>query len=416
MRAARKLWLSTLMALMVTAGPYQNHAKSTTWNLLYIQHSDGTVTVANDCLVMDDNGRYSYDSDVICGARDDESGLYYYDDHGYHFGGACLRRWGPGVVKDCGMTFTLDENEVGRRVTVAFTRCYDLAPPCPAPTRRSVQQPSFDARRDQQRSFEARRDDLTRALVSNLPHIETSFNDGLAHLPVLPSGEARPAAPVFELLGSAEGSLLNVLNYPELTALRDSVKDHFLIARTQLGDRNLAPQQTDSRRPTWSIAPPATSAVFAGWRHAVSPAQVPSVSGPSTVPRQKASLAFDGIINLLSRLRKLAESNDLVVDLCIRSSPVEHAAFSLHPKSYSADPSRLVTNGKLPNVYRGLYVYKVERDGRLVIDCGWTPSGHGRDCALDLVDDSQALLLCNLDLGSCQRRAASNSNCVSDDP
>jgi hypothetical protein len=270
----------------------------------------------------------------------------------------------------------------------------------------------------QPRFVDARREAsvLARVLSSDLQRIEASFLESRMHLPAPTSGEAIPAAPILDLLGGTEASLLEVLNYPELIALRDSVQDRFHSARAQLAGTDRAPRRAAFRASAESRVLPAARAVLTGSRHTVSPLQEPSPRGGQTVPRARASLALDGIAKWLSALRRLAETNDLAVDLCIHSSPVDKAAFSLHPKSYSLDPSHLTTDGKLPNVYRGLYVYKVERDGHRGIDCGWTLAGPGRDCGLDLVDDSQPLLVCDLDDGSCQRRAGSPGTCASHVP
>jgi hypothetical protein len=171
------------------------------------------------------------------------------------------------------------------------------------------------------------------------------------------------------LFDDTERKLIDALAGNELAALRDFVHDLFSRARADLG----------LERSAGSSHPRAVALVAAR-----APASVAlAVQEPRREPQRAASVVawVDAAIALLS---KLVETRDLRVDLCIQSTPEPRARFSMHPKSYP-QPMGVNTNHSLVHVWRGLYVYAVERQGFKPI------AGD-----LDLVRDVRPILRCQL--------------------
>jgi hypothetical protein len=185
------------------------------------------------------------------------------------------------------------------------------------------------------------------------------------------------------LLDRTERSLLEILSYRELAALRDSVTAEFRQARA-------------GARRAQSLARPREGVRLAAW-------QSPSPSAPES--------ALERIARLLARLTEISRERDLLVDLCIVSQPKSAALVRLHPQSYPEGKRETRTAGKIA-LFRGLYVYQAEL-GKSRIRCVPDPKRDALEsCApLDLLYNSQPVLACDFGPGSCALRSGPVSAC-----
>jgi hypothetical protein len=190
----------------------------------------------------------------------------------------------------------------------------------------------------------------------------------------LPSPEAMAA-----LLDRTEKTLLEILSYPELGALRDSVTAEFRQARADLGQRRRA-----------SLLQPGI--VRAAFQSTTSPSQ---------------DSALNRIGRFLARLTEISTEDDLLVELCITSHPQSGAEVRLHPQSYRKDEHGTRTSGKLA-VFRGLIAYHA-RHGNQQFDCAPTAEESNRGLArcalLDLLYNAEPILDCDFTLKNCALRS-----------
>jgi hypothetical protein len=94
-----------------------------------------------------------------------------------------------------------------------------------------------------------------------------------------------------------------------------------------------------------------------------------------------ADAAWDYLIEWLARLRRRSEN--LTVTISLNITPVG-ARVMIHPYA-GGDPTTGVANNRIPNIYRGLYRYRVTRPGYL-----------GEEGLLNLVDNPGTILTCRM--------------------
>jgi hypothetical protein len=182
---------------------------------------------------------------------------------------------------------------------------------------------------------------------------------------ILEKQSAPAAADVARLLDRAEREVRDVLNAPELAALRDAVSDLFTQARAALGLGRAA-----ERAAAFSTAPRAAIFTPGSAAAAVQAPLVPGTfAGGVRTAAQRTSLPVEAVrTNLdkvdagLGTLSSQAANHDLLVNLCVKSGPQQRARFDMRPKSSrNPDPKYGAnTNHKVRNVWRGLYIYTVE--------------------------------------------------------
>lgn len=117
-----------------------------------------------------------------------------------------------------------------------------------------------------------------------------------------------------------------------------------------------------------------------------------SIPGGTAAARREGGEAqslLDRLGEILATLIRLAESNDLTVDLTVSSRPEKGAWFRLFRLREDEPSYQRPTDGVLENVRRGLYRYRVVRRG-------YEPF----EARLDLMS-SNAPLCCVLDQGAC---------------
>ncbi len=176
---------------------------------------------------------------------------------------------------------------------------------------------------------------------------------------ILGEQPAPAAADVARLLDGTEREVLDVLDAPELAALRDAVSDFFAKARSALGPERAAAAPAGSR-PAVHAAGSAEGAVRA--------LRAPgAVAGAVRAAAQRTSLHPAAVRTSLARtdadLEKLATQaayRDLLVSLCVKSAPAQRAQFEMHPKSNPDSSRGANTDHRVRNVWRGLYIYTVK--------------------------------------------------------
>jgi hypothetical protein len=246
-----------------------------------------------------------------------------------------------------------------------------------------------------------------------------------------------PSAPeVSRLLDDTRCALLSTLSAPELTALRDYVKDLFAKAREGLGlgpsiagcaftgvtepleERLAAPPGPPGPPPAAAVpveaaprrlveqtggAGPARAPALAPAR---APRALPAVLSPgwhanavraeaqrTDVDRRAAQTWFERITDVLSTMFRQANEDDERVPLCIKSEPLQGAQFSLH---YINEPkvkvlgARPINTNHQQRIYRGLYDYSVELEHFKPLN------KDTQDTQIDLVMDSSPILKCVL--------------------
>jgi hypothetical protein len=219
---------------------------------------------------------------------------------------------------------------------------------------------------------------IATVIAPKLAALEARFSRERRALPVRPAPEA-----VAGLLDRTERSLLEILSYRELAALRDSVTAELRQARA-------------GARRALSLSKPQRGVVLAAL-------QSPSPPAPES--------ALERIARLLARLTEISRERELIVDLCIVSQPKSAAVVRLHPQSYPEGKRETRTAGKIA-LFRGLYVYQAEL-GRSRIRCVPDPKRDSLEsCApLDLLYNSQPVLACDFGPGNCALRSQPVSAC-----
>lgn len=218
----------------------------------------------------------------------------------------------------------------------------------------------------------ARGTDLAERIAPRLAEIEAELAQRSQKLREA-SSETLSGERFGDLLAETEKRLLSVLDFPELTALRDYVRQAFSALRTERLDT--------ARRPAGGIR-------LATLR-ALRSSALDAASGPSTTS------VLDRLADLLRSLVRRADNRDLLLDLCIVSEP-EGATLRLHPLSAPNRSRTLATSAALPNVWRGLYAYRLKAPGHRGIDCARGQEPVPAPCPLDLMGDSRTVFRCDL--------------------
>jgi len=265
-------------------------------------------------------------------------------------------------------------------------------------------------------------------------------------------GPASVKRKVRRLLETTEKRLLRALRPRRLAALRDKAREVFATARRDLA----AAGSTTAADASWSrdelLEPSAATrrpvtvdrgetgvgraprvSLVARHRVAGSPrttawrtdAGAPVVASgepgsDATVRQAQAESILDRIAGFLHQIETRAADDDLALDLCIESAPETGFEFTLAPPSYKRGGKRVVTDGRLLNVYRGLYDYKMIHKGFRPVLCP-DPQDPDASCRLDLWDDSRTVLRCQLardndpeGVETCERLEAVQGECGAD--
>ncbi|MFL6260200.1 MAG: hypothetical protein ACJ76Y_10855 [Thermoanaerobaculia bacterium] len=200
------------------------------------------------------------------------------------------------------------------------------------------------------------------------------------------------------LLDKTEADLLELLSYPELSALRGYVQVKLREARIELSKAPLAAGM--------GVGRPLPRAIPALWTPAAPSAAVRVANPPPASGRRlhkkEADSVLDRVLRMIQRLRELARTGDLYTRLCIVSAPGDGARFMMRPQlSDASERVEINTNGEI-QAYRGLYVFSIRKSFRQRIDC--EKLDH-EDCILiDLVDDPKPVFYCDFNKKNCERR------------
>lgn len=180
---------------------------------------------------------------------------------------------------------------------------------------------------------------------------------------------------VYALLNRFERRLLDVLPFPDFAAMRDYVQDQFQKAREALA-REAAAATTAFPR----IAP-------AAFRSSAPLPAGAALQGQAVVRKSESSILKTYILDPISLLAKRFEDNDIDVDLCVRSVPVQGATVKLYPLSFRR--RRPVTSNASATFRRGLYGYEVDDYKRRQCE-------NSEDCPLDLLTEDNPFVECVL--------------------
>jgi len=160
-------------------------------------------------------------------------------------------------------------------------------------------------------------------------------------------------------------------------------------------DSELARAREAIPRSAWRPQPLASSFRTASWA---------AGGRAAAADRRRLSAFAKRLLDFVASLRRHTEAGDLLVNLCVRSTPSE-ASFRLYPKSSEDEEWRTTTDVVMVGVWRGLYHYKIEHEGRQPIVCA-PQSGAPANCSIDLLQLERPLLECEL-----KRRAKTSVFC-----
>lgn len=169
-----------------------------------------------------------------------------------------------------------------------------------------------------------------------------------------------------ELILETEERLLEILEDPELVALRDLAREEAEHALDLL----------EAGGPVGRL----DGLPVAGAAHLAS-GRLPVAVGIAD--------GLDRLARFLGLLRQRAEDRDLMTDLCLVSAP-SGASVTVYPSSDRGRARETATDAVLPNVWRGSYAYSVVRFGYHRVDCA-RPG-----CTVDLLQPTQPALDCEL--------------------
>ena len=226
---------------------------------------------------------------------------------------------------------------------------------------------------------------LAAKLADTLPGILERFGARRRALLVAGGGDAYPKDGLAALLDSTESALTKELKKDELAPVRDYIGEVFRQARSDLGLSALT-----AHRPS-SIS----HVALASFRTV---AEEPPAAGPK-LERGRGDPVLDRIEAFLHEVSERATKKDFIVDLCVVSDPKEGARVAIHSKS-DKETYEGKTTGRLESLYRGKYVYKVEKKGFRTIEC----QASAQCSPIDLWRMRQPLLRCDLNDGTCEVR------------
>lgn len=245
----------------------------------------------------------------------------------------------------------------------------------PRRTRPERVEPGDASNRTSPEETKERAREIADTITPRLEQILAAFREARKNLPVetAPTGQVYPRGAIAALLDDTERGLLEALPGNELTAMRDYVQDLFRQARVALG---LLP------------GPQAALQLSAPVRLAALHSALLQPGQPASASLDKGATDswLDRIERAIEKILAYSKDDDLLVDLCVKSVPKNRARFWMRPLSYDPPvPPSVNTNGRLPNIWRGLYSYSVERKGFKQVTS-----------RLNLVDNSDSVLDCKL--------------------
>jgi hypothetical protein len=215
----------------------------------------------------------------------------------------------------------------------------------------------------------------TARIAARLREIRTELSGVVDNL-----GDVVALETLLALLDRFEKEVLGVLPYPKYAALRDLVTVRFQQARDLLKQGNA---------------------------ELTSPRAVPAVFSPRSDLRielaaltladsanSKALQAFTTVVDLVDRIWKVFNEDDIVINPCVRTEPDLDAEVQVYPLSYRKGGGKVWSNDNLP-LFRGLYAYTVTKAGYGTIMC---PAGSDEGCKLDLLTLARPLIRCRLSL------------------
>jgi hypothetical protein len=222
-------------------------------------------------------------------------------------------------------------------------------------------------------------------LAALLPRLLERFRTQREELLDRGGGSAYPKDGLATLLDSTESSLEKELRKSELAPMRAYVREVFATARDDLG----LPSRTAF------VTPPVPRVALASLRLAP---QEPAASD-ARLDRENADPVIDKVIVFLEDVYRRAKQNDLTLALCLVSDP-DGFIISLHVEG-EKETYQGKTNGLLPDLTRGEYIYQVRKKRKIVIEGG----------AIGLWARRQPVLDCNLDEGLCLVREGWPASC-----
>lgn len=226
---------------------------------------------------------------------------------------------------------------------------------------------------------EMRAEELAGAIVPSLRQILAAFMEARASLPIeigATGMEVYPEGAVISLLASTERDLFQALGGRELTAMRDYIQRLFSDARASLG----VPSDPQVTQISFSHPPVKIASLS---MYALLQAAQPASASLNKVDTDSW---LDRIGQAIGTILDFSDNDELLVDLCVKSTPKNRAEFRMRPISYEPPvPIQVNTNGPLVMVWRGLYKYSLSRRGFKPIQS-----------ELDLVRNSESILNCQM--------------------
>lgn len=247
--------------------------------------------------------------------------------------------------------------------------------------------------REDRESTERMAREIASAIAPRLKQILAAFLEARQNLRVEIAATGKqvyPLGAVSSLLNDTERDLLLTLAGPELTAMRDYIQDLFYQTRVALG------LQLGAQAALHVSAPVRLASLRPTLMQRAQP-DLPELD------KETADSWLDRIGNAITKILDYSSNNDLLLKLCIRSSPKDKAGFQIHPISYTPKtPMQINTNRRLPSIWRGLYTYSVTRRGfkkiQATLDLVMN-SGPVVDCELVAQSAEDDSITCNLRSG-----------------
>jgi len=215
--------------------------------------------------------------------------------------------------------------------------------------------------------------ELAAHFTAKLPQLLERFLAGRQKIARAESSGVDPVPLVRALLDSTEAELRAEVQAPDVAPLRDKVAAVFHEARVALG---LLDAKSTHRR-------------------------LPAGIALASFNRQAADreTILDKVGAFLREFRDLAQGKNLVVDLCVVSKPVKEAVLDMGSPGELLSASHGRTPIKLLHLFRGLYAYSIEGNGR-TIKCQ-PQKGTFAPCLADLWPSSKPTLDCDFDHSDC---------------
>lgn len=245
--------------------------------------------------------------------------------------------------------------------------------------------------------------ELEAYLASAVAEVRAWFDGRARELTRRAERGALATGEIGDLVDELERRLQRVLETPDLAALRAWVEDELARERERLGG-------SGGTAPTRS----------AGFHRVSFTSPAPGVVLVQGLTWESFTGFLDRVSELFDRLEEV--SDDLAVNLCVRSDPAREASLWLYPKRYTEGKRTSESDGVLSNLPRGLYCLlvtkpsvpwdTVERQARGGECTQTSRSLHGAVWAqaeVDLVHEANQYYTCEL-----TKRRDSSNTCVKD--